>query len=118
MTTTWSEGRSVLLLAKLSVLSLTLQTSALVPSPWATPKNEQELSETICEVLSQGQLSSKDAERLRGRMIFFEGYSSGRIANSSVRHLGRYIANSTATSKLDDDMRKVLHFSGRAHSSF
>ena len=51
-----------------------------------TQSRRTELHEYMSEVLKEDQLSTKDAERLRGRMIFFEGYYTfGRVANTSVK---------------------------------
>lgn len=60
-----------------------------------TTERRKELVETIDLILESGVLTSKDAERLRGRMIFFEGYTSGRIANASVGNLGCYCTNTS-----------------------
>ncbi len=39
-----------------------------------------ELSTCIAEILSKGSISAKEAERLRGRMQWFETFAFGRIA--------------------------------------
>ena len=73
-----------------------------------TPERRGELSTSIDEILSEGSLDGKSAERLRGRMIFFEGYTFGRLANASVKNLGRYCTNSKGMQKMDEDMKFSL----------
>jgi hypothetical protein len=41
-----------------------------------TEERKSELKQRIDEILSAGRMDSKEAERLRGRMVFFEGYTS------------------------------------------
>ena len=48
-----------------------------------TDERKRELVEAMTAVLDSGSLSPKEAERLRGRMVFFEGYTFGRIANAA-----------------------------------
>ena len=40
-----------------------------------TQSRRDELGEQLGAVLDEGSMTSKDAERLRGRMIFFEGFT-------------------------------------------
>lgn len=54
-----------------------------------TPSRVAELSKTLDEVLSAGSLSLKNAERLRGRLQWFETFASGRVAQQSLRTLSR-----------------------------
>ena len=55
-------------------------------------------------------MSSKDAERLCGRMIFFGGYTFGRVANSAVKTLGRLCTQPSASKGVDDSSRRALQF--------
>ena len=64
----------------------------------------------MTEVLQAGVLSGKDAERLRGRMVFFEGYTFGRIANAAVKNLGRVCLSTTANNRLTSDLQTILKF--------
>ena len=48
-----------------------------------TDERRLELIEALQMVLDTDTLSPKNAERLRGRMVFFEGYTFGRVANAS-----------------------------------
>ena len=61
-------------------------------------------------MLSDGALSPKDAEKLRGRMIFFEGFTFGRVANSSTKTLGRFCGSSNKPKPLDAEMTRALEF--------
>ena len=45
-----------------------------------TQSRRDELGEQLGAVLEEGSMSSKEAERMRGRMIFFEGFTFGRVA--------------------------------------
>ena len=62
------------------------------------------------KVLAEGALSPKDAEKLRGRMIFFEGFTFGRVANSSTKSLGRFCGSSNKPKPLDAEMTRALEF--------
>eukprot|EP00435_Cladocopium_sp_Y103_P062898 s272_g24.t1 len=75
-----------------------------------TESRRSELGEHISTILESGVLSPKEAERLRGRMIFFEGYSFGRVANAAVKSLGRFCQGPSTSRPLDDDLRKSLQF--------
>ena len=44
------------------------------------------------------------AERLRGRMVFFEGYTFGRVANGAVRSLSRWRNYNARVLDLDLEM--------------
>ena len=60
-----------------------------------TDERKHELAATMQLVLQAGTLSPKEAEKLRGRMVFFEGYTFGRVANAAVKNLGRLSLNQT-----------------------
>ena len=75
-----------------------------------TDERRRELVEAMTAVLDNGSLSPKEAERLRGRMVFFEGYTFGRIANAAVKSLGRLSLNKTANNVLTKDLINILGF--------
>ena len=75
-----------------------------------TQERSNELAGNIAGHLEAGTISSKEAERLPGRMIFFEGFSFGRVACSAVKALGRIIDMKRHSVALDDDMRFNLEF--------
>lgn len=53
-----------------------------------TAERREELKAALLDVLQEGKIEPKQAERLRGRMQWFEGYAFGRIAQHSLRVLG------------------------------
>ena len=75
-----------------------------------TDERRRELIERIDEVLKSNSLTRKEAERLKGRMVFFEGYTFGRVANEAIKQLGRHITQGNHTGKLDASLRRCLHF--------
>ena len=77
-----------------------------------TDSRKEELQGHIKDLLQNSEMSSKEAERLRGRMIFFEGYTFGRIANSAVKALGRFCNGPSKRQSLDESMKRTLSFLG------
>ena len=75
-----------------------------------TPERSKELAEHLTTHLQSGAMGSKEAERLRGRMIFFEGFSFGRVACSAVKSLGRVVDLKRNSVSLDKDMVSNLEF--------
>ena len=75
-----------------------------------TESRKEELGAQLKQVLSNGALSPKEAEKLRGRMIFFEGFTFGRVANSSTKTLGRFCGSSNKPKPLDAEMTRALGF--------
>ena len=73
-----------------------------------TQSRRDELVSTIAEILSTGKLDSKKAERLRGRMIFFEGYTFGRLANTAIKCLGRYCHGFSGAKRIDSQLESSL----------
>ena len=53
-------------------------------------------------------MSAKDAERLRGRLVFFEGFTFGRVAQVAVKHLGKHGLGSDGAVRLSTDVRWAL----------
>ena len=82
-----------------------------------TPERSKELAENILGHLQTGTISSKEAERLRGRMIFFEGFAFGRVACSAVKALGRCVDLKRHSIALDKDMLSNLEFLRRTGCS-
>ena len=52
------------------------------------------------DILEKGEITSKEAERLRGRMLFFESFVFGRIANLCLKQFGDLCRTGRTTSKL------------------
>ena len=75
-----------------------------------TDERRAELVSSLESVLCRGSLTPKEAEKLRGRMVFFEGYTFGRIANAAVKNLGRLGMNQAETNVLSDDLSNILNF--------
>jgi len=69
-----------------------------------TEERRKELVDAMKAVLQCG------AEKLRGRMVFFEGYTFGRIANAAVRNLGRLSMHPSAKDVLTSDLANTLRF--------
>ena len=71
---------------------------------------KEELHSQLKGFLEANTMTHKDAERMRGRMIFFEGYTFGRVANSSVKAIGRFCHGSERAATFDSSMRRSLQF--------
>ncbi|CAE7325898.1 NaCP60E [Symbiodinium sp. CCMP2592] len=54
-----------------------------------TEKRKDELVESLNGIMDAGSIEPRSFERLRGRMVFFEGYSFGRVSNQAMRTLAR-----------------------------
>ena len=75
-----------------------------------TDSRKEELHSQLKGFLEANTMTHKDAERMRGRMIFFEGYTFGRVANSSVKAIGRFCHGSERAATFDSSMRRSLQF--------
>ena len=75
-----------------------------------TDSRREELHSQLDVALKADTMTSKDAERMRGRMIFFEGYAFGRVANSAVKALGRLCNSPEPGAKFSTTMRTTLEF--------
>ena len=75
-----------------------------------TDERKRGLVEAMTTVLDKGSLGPKEAEKLKGRMVFFEGYTFGRIAHAAVKSLGRLSLNKTANNVLTKDLINTLRF--------
>ena len=74
-----------------------------------TEKRKAELHGYIQEVLTAGCIEPKAAERLRGRMVFFEGFSFGRVSNRAQRIIGR-CAEGSESAFLSADLKWALNW--------
>ncbi|CAE7032271.1 NaCP60E [Symbiodinium sp. CCMP2592] len=75
-----------------------------------TDKRRDELCASLSEVLEQGKLEPRPFERLKGRMVFFEGYSFGRVSNQAVRTLSRACKHANSSVHLNALHRSALNF--------
>ena len=73
-----------------------------------TEERRSELVAKINDILAEGWLDAKEAERLRGRMIFFESYAFGRLANSAIKNIGRFCVESSGRKRLDSSIQGSL----------
>ena len=73
-----------------------------------TDKRRDELGESLRSVLDQGKLEPRSFERLKGRMVFFEGYSFGRVSNQAVRILTQACKGATAPFSLKESHKLAL----------
>ena len=64
-------------------------------------KRKEELELSLSEVVEAGRLEPRSFERLRGRMVFFEGYSFGRVSNQAMRTLAGACKSSNVTVELN-----------------
>ena len=50
-----------------------------------TAERRAELKQCLEEITNKGEILSKEAERIRGRMLFFECFVCGRVANLDLK---------------------------------
>ena len=65
-----------------------------------TSERRTELLSSLLDILEKGEISPKEAERLRGRMLFFESFVFGRIANLCLKQFGDLCRAGRTSSKL------------------
>ena len=73
-----------------------------------TAERRSELCAFIDDRLAAGHLNQKTFERLRGRMVFFEGFAFGRVFSSAVRSLARECERQPVHCRLTPQMRSSL----------
>ena len=67
-----------------------------------------ELAAEFDAILLDDRLTTKHAERLRGRLVFFECFSSGRVTNFFLKKFGELCVNSRRSDELTEEMRDLL----------
>ena len=75
-----------------------------------TESRKAELRDLIESILHDGQVLTKTAESLRGRLQWFETFAFGRTANSCLHRLGEISMCSGRSHRLSADDRSVLTF--------
>ncbi len=75
-----------------------------------TNERAEELMSQIKSFLSSGKISSKEAERLRGRLLFFESFTFGRLAGDAAKAIGRFACGNRPPMPFDNDIRRALEF--------
>ena len=73
-----------------------------------TSERKEELAQSLRHILETRSLTSKQAEQLRGRMIFFESYAFGRTANFAVKALGMRAESASGDCGLDAHLELCL----------
>ena len=80
------------------------QSSGRVVRIGHTDARREELSEFLKSILLAGRLEPRVFDRLRGRMVFFEGYSFGRIPCCAIRTLAAAYRNATSAVPLSSEL--------------
>ena len=75
-----------------------------------TEERRAELKTALQDVLEKGTIEPKQAERLRGRMQWFEGYAFGRVAQFSLKVLGDLALRRQKSVKLNDNELHAVQF--------
>ena len=75
-----------------------------------TAARKEELNETLTKHLTTNRMSQKEAETLRGRLIWFESFMFGRIANLHLHTIGKRATAVDGALKLDDALVRALDF--------
>ena len=78
-----------------------------------TDSRREELDDTITKHLESNRMTQKEAGVLRGRLIWFESFMFGRIANLSLHAIGQRATTINGATKLDDQLTRALKFSRR-----
>ena len=74
-----------------------------------TEKRRTELGDALQEVLDADYLEPRSFERLKGRMVFFEGFSFGRVSNQAMRTLSSACRAATGRAKLNEALKLSLN---------
>jgi hypothetical protein len=70
----------------------------------------RELCQALEAIERSGVMSLKDAEKLRGRLQWFETFAGGRVAQQALRNLSRMASTGRQTEKLTVDELNTIHF--------
>ena len=73
-----------------------------------TAERRAELASTLQQVLDKGELTTKEAERVRGRMIFFECFVFGRTSNLAIKQFGELRRAGRSTDVLTGEQTDVV----------
>ena len=65
-----------------------------------TEERRKELKQSLEEIAHKGEISVKEAERIRGRMLFFECFVCGRVANLDLKLFGNLCRAGRTTNTL------------------
>jgi ribonuclease HI len=75
-----------------------------------TAERRQELCEALKAILEAKCVEPKQAERLRGRMQWFEGYAFGRIAQHSLKILGELSLRQQRVVTMNENELSAINF--------
>ena len=75
-----------------------------------TDSRKEELEHTISRHLETNKMTCKEAETLRGRLIWFESFMFGRIANLSLHEIGKRATSDKGSTTLNDSLVRALTF--------
>ena len=75
-----------------------------------TAARKTELEEVISRHLSEDRMTPKEAETLHGRLIWFEGFMFGRIANLSLHVIGKRATMTGGETRLNGELKRALTF--------
>ena len=75
-----------------------------------TETRRAELDETLSNHLKTNSMTSKEAESLRGRLIWFDSFLFGRVANLSLHEIGKHATNVGHQCALGPDLKRALVF--------
>ena len=83
-----------------------------------TEARKTELAEVITKHLTEDRTTQKEAETLRGRLIWFEGFVFGRIANLSLHTIGKRATSVGGETKLNCELKRALTFFQISYSTW
>lgn len=75
-----------------------------------TDSRKAELNDTIDKHLLEGTMTQKEAESLRGRLIWFESFMFGRVANLSLHAIGKRAIDGGGNTTVSAELRRALCF--------
>ena len=74
-----------------------------------TKERVQEITDEVHGVLEADKLSAKQAEQLRGRMCFFEGFVFGRVPSTALRCIDRAARSGATKGSLPANVVRAMH---------
>lgn len=75
-----------------------------------TDSRKAELNDTLDRRLNDGNMTSKEAESLRGRLIWFESFIFGRVANLSLHVIGKRALDCGSNIAITAELKRALLF--------
>ena len=75
-----------------------------------TPKRIAELDEALANILELGAMSKKEAERLRGRLQWFESFAGGRVAQQVLLVLSKMASTGRQSEQLSPGEVSAVRF--------